>query len=65
MIWQFVDFLIKKNHHYCRAIVQAQLSLNYTIPASLSQREADTIALLITITNHKIWKVRNAKIHQI
>ena len=45
-------------------ISQTQLSLNYSIPKIFSQPEADTIALLFTITNHKIWKARIAKIHE-
>ena len=64
MIWQLVDSLIEKNTTIAVPIVQDQLSLNYLIPTSMSQSEADTIALLNTITNHKIWKVRNTKIHQ-
>ena len=64
MIWQFLDSLIRKTTSIAVPIVQDQLSLNYLIPASLSQSEADTITLLITITNHKIWKARNTKIHQ-
>ena len=64
MIWQFLDSLIRKTTSIAVPIVQDQLSLNYSIPAPLSQLEADTITLLITITNHKIWKARNTNIHQ-
>ena len=64
MIWRFLDSLIRKTTSIAVPIVQDQLSLNYLIPAFLSQSEADTITLLFTITNHKIWKARNTKIHQ-
>ena len=64
MIWQFLDSLIRKTTSIAVPILQDQLSLNDSIPASLTQSEADTIILLITITNHKIWKARNTKIYQ-
>ena len=64
MIWQFLDSLIRKTTSIAVPIVQDQLSLNDSIPASLTQSEADTIILLITITNHKIWKAKNTKIYQ-
>ena len=44
--------------------MQDQLSLNYLIPTSLFQSEADMIAPFNTITNHKIGKARNTKILQ-
>ena len=64
MIWQFLENLIRKTTTAAVPILRDQLSLNYLIPDSLSQPEADTITLLITISNHKIWRARNKKIHQ-
>ena len=64
LIRQFVDSSIQKTFTITAQIAQTQSSLNYSIATFLSQREAGTIALLITITNYKIRKARNAKIHQ-
>ena len=46
MIWQFIDSLIEKTTTIIVPIVQDQLSLDYSIPTSLSQSEVDTIPII-------------------